>query len=102
MINPPPTTTLFPYTTLFRSQGTEQGSRNDNTDDHRPSTSCIHCEAPDSPKAPNIPDGTTDSKVRIMFRDNPSITDRLREAIRSEEHTSELQSHSDLVCRLLL
>src|SRR5256884_6425574 len=77
MIRRPPRSTLFPYTTLFRS---------------------IHCEAPDSPEAPDIPNGTTDSKVRIMFRDNPSITDRLR----SEEHTSELQSRLHLVCRLLL
>src|SRR5256884_9264608 len=61
MIRRPPRSTLFPYTTLFRS---------------------IHCEAPDSPEAPDFLNGTTDSKLRIMFRDNPSITDRLREAIK--------------------
>src|SRR5438132_4185655 len=62
MLRRPPRSTLFPYTTLFRSGFSL----------NRFST---------SPKAPL----TTHSAV-----------------CRSEEHTSELQSHSDLVCRLLL
>src|SRR5438034_8215606 len=62
MIRRPPRSTLFPYTTLFRSD--------------RPA----HCRV---------------SSTRVAAR-----TARL--ASRSEEHTSELQSHSDLVCRLLL
>src|SRR5947207_10414832 len=40
---------------------------------------------------------------RLLFQASAdTIADRLRNAGRSEEHTSELQSHSDLVCRLLL
>src|SRR5438034_8495588 len=39
---------------------------------------------------------------RITGADSPVIAASLTEATRSEEHTSELQSHSDLVCRLLL
>src|SRR5215211_8995540 len=67
MIRRPPRSTLFPYTTLFRSCGFfRRGSR---------------------------PVGL---KAEHMGRI------RWREAARSEEHTSELQSHSDLVCRLLL
>src|SRR5438034_7972261 len=66
MIRRPPRSTLFPYTTLFRS--------------HR--------------------GGITG---RIPRRRAPGRVDRPgRCGHRSEEHTSELQSHSDLVCRLLL
>src|SRR5215468_6729644 len=60
MIRRPPRSTLFPYTTLFRSRERARGGR---------------CPA-DARRAPG--------------------------AVRSEEHTSELQSHHDLVCRLLL
>src|SRR5476649_3045613 len=59
MIRRPPRSTLFPYTTLFRS---------------------------------NVP------VCRARRRRRRSLNDH----VRSEEHTSELQSHSDLVCRLLL
>src|SRR2546429_1422551 len=64
MIRRPPRSTLFPYTTLFRSQ---KGARLFML-----------------PQRPYIPLGT------------------LRRAVRSEEHTSELQSRLHLVCRLLL
>src|SRR5436190_18309069 len=67
MIRRPPRSTLFPYTTLFRSLSA----------------------APASARV-------TDTEPVIR-----SITLR-PDAPRSEEHTSELQSHSDLVCRLLL
>src|SRR5476649_2971627 len=59
MIRRPPRSTLFPYTTLFRSTSARNWSG-------------VPCSSMRSP------------------------------ATRSEEHTSELQSHSDLVCRLLL
>src|SRR2546430_11491182 len=72
MIRPPPRSTLFPYTTLFRSQ-----------DDGRPGEHW--------PKFRFRP-------ARRPFPDH-SAAARL---IRSEEHTSELQSQSNLVCRLLL
>src|SRR5438034_10722396 len=66
MIRRPPRSTLFPYTTLFRSQ----------------------------PSARSVP---TSSSANI-----DQLRQLLRLQQRSEEHTSELQSHSDLVCRLLL
>src|SRR5438132_8218249 len=68
MIRRPPRSTLFPYTTLFRSLDSVQLSRDDAALDLRVSR---------PPRAG-------------------------ARAARSEEHTSELQSHSDLVCRLLL
>src|SRR3970282_2975927 len=65
MIRRPPRSTLFPYTTLFRSDGRYTAGR-----------------------------------WALPRRAGPSRRPRSRE--RSEEHTSELQSHHDLVCRLLL
>src|SRR3990167_6050641 len=63
MIRRPPRSTLFPYTTLFRS---------------------LHLDPPNLPPAPG-------TRALSSCRAN-----------RSEEHTSELQSQSNLVCRLLL
>src|SRR5438034_5481767 len=75
MIRRPPRSTLFPYTTLFRS------------DDDREAASV---EDPVD-RVRQLPRPPLDSDAR-----------RSRAEVRSEEHTSELQSHSDLVCRLLL
>src|SRR5438034_6401647 len=66
MIRRPPRSTLFPYTTLFRSP-----TANDS--------------------------GTNRARAAPCMKNDGTNTAR-----RSEEHTSELQSHSDLVCRLLL
>src|SRR6266851_2347532 len=63
MIRRPPRSTLFPYTTLFRS----------------------------SP-----------AKFHLAAEQSANILGGRSRTIRSEEHTSELQSHHDLVCRLLL
>src|SRR5437588_4817932 len=65
MIRRPPRSTLFPYTTLFRSS---------------------RCDL-------FVPD---------RVREQSPLLYAPRQTVRSEEHTSELQSHSDLVCRLLL
>src|SRR5260221_10008869 len=84
MIRRPPRSTLFPYTTLFRSlhQSAEclgklavfnRGMRRQSTD----------------------PNGARRCGNLLELLQSPDID-------RSEEHTSELQSHSDLVCRLLL
>src|SRR2546430_3468450 len=74
MIRRPPRSTLFPYTTLFRSDSTQVVL-------HFPHADRIH-----------PPAGST--HVRL--------TPRRSRPGRSEEHTSELQSQSNLVCRLLL
>src|SRR5436190_11042161 len=77
MLRRPPRSTLFPYTTLFRSRRTARGGR-------------VFGE----PLVPARPRSRTAGPSRPRIR---------HEVIpRSEEHTSELQSHSDLVCRLLL
>src|SRR2546430_7868047 len=88
MIRRPPRSTLFPYTTLFRSDGHTNGLLND-----------------------NFTDGSFGTPKRVLSLLGVKDTgpwawtghlDKLPEQIRSEEHTSELQSQSNLVCRLLL
>src|SRR5438034_5697375 len=89
MIRPPPRSTLFPYTTLFRSHRdrfyADLRRFLDVADDRR--------KLPVARLAGRQVDVTRIHPNR--FPDHPRL-------IRSEEHTSELQSHSDLVCRLLL
>src|SRR5438034_5676343 len=77
MIRRPPRSTLFPYTTLFRSR--HRGDRRGPGDQ---TASLCGRGARGAPWSP--------ARHEHLF------------TIRSEEHTSELQSHSDLVCRLLL
>src|SRR2546421_4082791 len=80
MIRRPPRSTLFPYTTLFRSPA--------------------HARAGDDPaRAPLSPRGPGAEHARSRAGVRRSRPGKRR---RSEEHTSELQSRSDLVCRLLL
>src|SRR3712207_7003396 len=79
MIRRPPRSTLFPYTTLFRSQRGAPRERGDRR---------LHARA-DRPRARREP----------ARADPDRATGRTR---RSEEHTSELQSRQYLVCRLLL
>src|SRR2546430_8622514 len=76
MIRRPPRSTLFPYTTLFRS---------------------------DSPSGAQLRGGTSlDQLVRAIGGRVPPAAPRTVRGQRSEEHTPELQSQSNLVCRLLL
>src|SRR2546430_10643845 len=90
MIRRPPRSTLFPYTTLFRSTGSGSGT---------------HGPAPAARRTrPGCLAGRT--RVRRRTRRRPPRTAPAPPpggcAPRSEEHTSELQSQSNLVCRLLL
>src|SRR5260221_6597079 len=93
MIRRPPRSTLFPYTTLFRSFA---------------SACCVRGDAISA----RLEDGDVGVRVNADLAGNRQRTahdlrgrkEIVRRAltIRSEEHTSELQSHSDLACRLLL
>src|SRR2546430_13702780 len=87
MIRRPPRSTLFPYTTLFRSRSLEFGM----ADRTILLTYRDYCELPDDGRRYEIHDG----ELSVT----PAPTPRHQ---RSEEHTSELQSQSNLVCRLLL
>src|SRR5438309_3567352 len=93
MIRRPPRSTLFPYTTLFRSHRFPvRGSERSNS--HR-------CGAGELEKAlPEVHHAVVIAVARDRV-DAPPIV-RRGPAARSEEHTSELQSQFHLVCRLLL
>src|SRR5690348_17421832 len=81
MIRRPPRSTLFPYTTLFRSVR----------------RSCFAGSAPFHQRTSGQGGKRSDSSTRCSARAR-----RVRRHRRSEEHTSELQSPVHLVCRLLL
>src|SRR2546430_13481902 len=77
MIRRPPRSTLFPYTTLFRSDLLVESQLSEDTDRY--------------------------GALATVARQQGLVhTEETVEEIRSEEHTSELQSQSNLVCRLLL
>src|SRR5207248_6563719 len=80
MVQLPPRSTLFPYTTLFRSSRTGAGTPTDTKSHAQPS-----------------PSSSAAATICAAVISEPDLARR-----RSEEHTSELQSPYDLVCRLLL
>src|SRR3712207_8136101 len=80
MIRRPPRSTLFPYTTLFRSSHTRM----------------------EETTVPEPVTGTGATATRLYVSVDGGMSDNIRPALRSEEHTSELQSRQYLVCRLLL
>src|SRR5260221_4432541 len=84
MIRRPPRSTLFPYTTLFRSKAKSGITR--------PTRTILVNLQAISLQSVRL----AHYRLEIMFKRTDC------NEIRSEEHTSELQSHSDLVCRLLL
>src|SRR5437867_6630038 len=84
VLPPPPSSTLFPYTTLFRSRW---------IDGHQ-----IKSASRSGASLWNAPGLGPPSEISPT----PLCRGEIRTGIRSEEHTSELQSPYDLVCRLLL
>src|SRR2546430_5825256 len=84
MIRRPPRSTLFPYTTLFRS-----------------STRLVRCSSSRRSFCSSS-DGAKPPSRSPSLRSSSSRRKRSVSSSRSEEHTSELQSQSNLVCRLLL
>src|SRR3989442_9072463 len=81
MIRRPPRSTLFPYTTLFRSDWARRSR---------------------TARSPSVRRRHTASTARSTGRFAPSMLYAYAALMRSEEHTSELQSRPHLVCRLLL
>src|SRR3712207_6886603 len=101
MIRRPPRSTLFPYTTLFRSW-----NRNDIAEALGLSTSHVRAIAPEVGGGFGVKIGSYQEDYIVA-----ALAHRLRRPVkwietrsenRSEEHTSELQSRQYLVCRLLL
>src|SRR5438132_8895468 len=101
MLRRPPTSTLFPYTTLFRSVANfEHGNV------ERAAAQIVNCNLLVFFLVQTIRErrsrGLIDDAQHFHARDLAGIFCSVALGVRSEEHTSELQSHSDLVCRLLL
>src|SRR3712207_7911509 len=96
MIRRPPTSTLFPYTTLFRSGPGVRGAGRLPAPDGQHSGVAPAAQAVVGRPAAGGRDGDRAAAVRLPAR--PGAAPRPR----SEEHTSELQSRQYLVCRLLL
>src|SRR3712207_7674442 len=100
MIRRPPRSTLFPYTTLFRSGNAAAGVLTEmmTLDPTTAVVTCAHCG------------NRAALGAHLVYADAPAMVVRcpgcmqvvMRCASRSEEHTSELQSRQYLVCRLLL
>src|SRR4051812_49897088 len=102
MLPPPPTSTLFPYTTLFRSEertikAVLQGvsARVLTADDLETPLSWEGMEAAGSGL------GAAAFIVFDDLADMAAVAAGVARFLRSEEHTSELQSHVNIVCRLL-
>src|SRR5688572_31317886 len=93
MIRPPPRSTLFPYTTLFRSR---RRVRHRPDARLRPVSPVLHRRMGAPEEGRSAPLGDPRSTTRLPGEAAHRGTGR------SEEHTSELQSQSNLVCRLLL
>src|SRR5207249_5633960 len=92
IIRLPPTSTLFPYTTLFRSHPVEELGPFD-------LERLPHCFRRHDPSG-----GKPLNRIGVHKGSDkaPTKTVSAKPRVRSEEHTSELQSRFDLVCRLLL
>src|SRR5699024_11724585 len=99
LLLPPPSSTLFPYTTLFRSRPFSSSSTPFNICDVF--LISIH-------SATSLAKKSGSSTVPYILKSFPNTSlcsttcTSVLNLIRSEEHTSELQSRFDLVCRLLL
>src|SRR3712207_8922917 len=94
MIRRPPRSTLFPYTTLFRSLDNSAPSGVD-----AQGRALMYAPSP-------VEGGSSVSHWDVSLYANqlmePDVSGDLIHSVRSEEHTSELQSRQYLVCRLLL
>src|SRR2546430_12050849 len=89
MIRRPPRSTLFPYTTLFRSNRTEM-------------TADFLSPVNPLPRLREAAQAATTAALQQGFGQGYELAHSFYAINRSEEHTSELQSQSNLVCRLLL
>src|SRR5690349_23330551 len=94
MLLPPPPSTLFPYTTLFRSSRTAPAATEIRSVDLREGAPEVYVDLEAS--APLVWTSYRNADGRVIVELPNAVP------ARSEEHTSELQSRRDLVCRLLL
>src|SRR3712207_8871191 len=97
MIRRPPRSTLFPYTTLFRSHEADVGERRHGSEAERPWGIAQESLAGLQPRRIRLRSPAGDCVLG-----HTQAAQGVQHLQRSEEHTSELQSRQYLVCRLLL
>src|SRR5260221_639416 len=110
MIRRPPRSTLFPYTTLFRSQVREPKQQDIcYATQNRQDAVKVLAPQVDVLIVVGSPTSSNSNRLRELadrkstrLNSSHTVISYAVFCLRSEEHTSELQSHSDLVCRLLL
>src|SRR5687768_17940741 len=90
-MHPPPRSTLFPYTTLFRSEAV-----------HRDGAVAGPVEPAEQVEQRRLAGTRAAEDDDVLALRDVEVDTRECEPVRSEEHTSELQSRLHLVCRLLL
>src|SRR3712207_8359947 len=97
MIRRPPRSTLFPYTTLFRSEVGARGARGQDAHLRRVDLVVLDQRAARPVRPGHQPSRGVERRAvhAVLLAVEPAVA-------RSEEHTSELQSRQYLVCRLLL
>src|SRR5436190_12288496 len=95
MIMPPPRSTLFPYTTLFRSCEEVVDDLEKELNDCESQIGVLETKLTER-------DSLVEDLNKKITEHDSLMANLNKKLARSEEHTSELQSHSDLVCRLLL
>src|SRR5687767_15417111 len=101
MIRRPPRSTLFPYTTLFRSQQRERGVYV-SLYCHNVRPPLAHRRRALIAQREDRSGGGDEPEKTYSLEDKDSSVPEVSTTLRSEEHTSELQSLAYLVCRLLL
>src|SRR2546422_4915575 len=97
MIRHPPRSTLFPYTTLFRSSALERAGERMSASFSPPQHGAMPSEA-----RRHVTESAWMAPAHVRFGSIATKSRKPVAANRSEEHTSELQSRLHLVCRLLL
>src|SRR3712207_8099033 len=98
MMRRPPRSTLLPYTTLFRSVVLAERGVEAEATEAQPAVRAERVVVPGREEAEKLPPRRREALAQRIDRGHLGRRERLR----SEEHTSELQSRQYLVCRLLL
>src|SRR5258708_28303912 len=102
MIRRPPRSTLFPYTPLFRSQPAQRTDASARAfSSARALWYVRHASHPITATIPSHPIARIAPPIFWSCINDPHCPNNMAQKIRSEEHTSELQSPDHLVCRLL-
>src|SRR5437773_3338678 len=101
MLRRPTTSPLFPYTTLFRSIWREYFQLFIRDGKFTQAAQVADRAVKAAPQDPSLT-ALADQARTVNPASGDLNADAILRALRSEEHTSELQSHHDLVCRLLL